>query len=373
MNKDNLPSTGVELPKNDSTVIELNSGSPEDVTIYTTDDINKTDGVVTIGEIINNQYSPKEAVVLAPIDIEQRKIEKQVRVNSIKKKKQKIMTTDRKRANTITSLIVLVVAGLIVGVYYYFKNRETEADFKLKDITIELGTKPSAKITDYITWKNVDEITYKLDTSKIDTSKVGDYKFSVTHVKVTKKGKAKVEDTTAPTATLKDVEFFLNDTYTAADFIESCNDLSECSYRFSDDAESKTADAIGKSAAYILVSDKYKNSTVIKAPFNVVEKDNSLTCYIDITQNDYTAVDTIEIKFDETNKMTAATRVIANSYINDKAYNDMKTAYSDLSSFTFDDTKKTVTKTELYGKSIYGLSNRDALLKYFEKESYSCN
>lgn len=357
---------------NNNPIIELSSSRPEEIEIHTTDDIKKTDGVITIGEVNNNQYVAKEVILPPQIDLQQRKNAIQEKQNQVKKKKQKIVTSEQKKASTITSLIVIAIVGLLIGTYYYFKNRETAADFQLKNITVELGEKLSTDIKTYIDRKDIDELAYKLNITKVNNFVVGEYEYSVSHADVTKKGKIIVKDTIPPIVKTKEESINLNDSYTVENLIESCEDISGCIYQFADGTETKIASNLGIMTVNILVKDIHDNEKTIKVSFIVVDNSNITTCRLEKNTNDYLVIEVMKMTFDVDNMMSEGKRTITRVYNNQKAYAEFKVSYSNISSYSFDDEELSSIKSENYQSSFYELKNRQELTSYFENSNYSC-
>ena len=356
----------------DQPIVELSSNKPADITIYATDEINKTDGVIIVGEVINNQYTPKEQVVFEQIDLEKKKQEKQKKINTNQKKKNKIVSAEAKKANTITSLIVLLVVGLLVAGYYFWTNRETEADFKLKNVTLELGKKASTKVSDYVTWKDIDELTYRLDVSKVDSNVVGEYKYTVTHANVTKYGKVKVSDTVAPQATTKELVIGLNETYIANDFIDECNDLSGCQAKFSDGAEEKTATVEGKDTAYIYVYDKYDNSRLLKIEFTVGAATNKLICERTIVESSRTTTDRVALTFNSDNIFTEGSTATTYTYKDKTIYDQFKLQNQGNTVFSFTDNTLTAIEEYTYTGKFYNLTDKLQIQNRLTNSNYLC-
>ena len=102
----------------------------------------KSDGAVVIGNIeadgikmIENATFPKE------IDIAKRKKEQQesLKIKKNPNKKKKVLCDEGKKAQNITTIIVLVVIAFLGAFAYFFINRKTDEDFVPKIVTIQLG------------------------------------------------------------------------------------------------------------------------------------------------------------------------------------------------------------------------------------------
>ena len=58
-------------------------------------------------------------------------------------------------------IVFLIISLVIGGLYYGYKNYYKKNYLKVKDVTVELGSKLSTDIKDYIKCNNYDD--YKLD------------------------------------------------------------------------------------------------------------------------------------------------------------------------------------------------------------------
>lgn len=181
-------------------------------------------------------------------------------------------------------LIVVLIAGVGFGIYYFLtaaKTTATTGGIVTKDLKLELGNALSENIDDYATISGYNKNECKIDTKNISLTKVGAYKFYVTCGEQVVEGTAIVDDTTNPEVITNEVIVFPNATITIEDFIESCVDASQCTYKFVDENEVTTAlKTIGEHDIKILVSDEYNNESTISAKL-VVSNDapvKYLTC-----------------------------------------------------------------------------------------------
>lgn len=82
-------------------------------------------------------------------------------------------------------LILALMGGVAFGVYYYLKlarnknNQNSTPTFVLNDITVNVGDKLSASLSEYGNFTNLDITNCKLNTTEVDTSKVGVYPYYV--------------------------------------------------------------------------------------------------------------------------------------------------------------------------------------------------
>lgn len=166
-----------------------------------------------------------------------------------------------KRNAVIVILIILLVIG---GLYYGYKNYYKKNYLKIKDVTVELGSKLSTDIKDYIKCNNYDD--YKLDLSAIVTdsdgkvSSVGEYAFKVIKKDVISRGKVFVKDTTKPIVGVNDLTVGVNEEYNAYDFVNTCTDLSmPCVVSFKDANDGDLSSKVGNYKIEIIISDNANN------------------------------------------------------------------------------------------------------------------
>ena len=200
----------------------------------------KSDGAVVIGNIeadgikmIENATFPKE------IDIAKRKKEQQesLKIKKNPNKKKKVLSDEGKKAQNITTIIVLVVIAFLGAFAYFFINRKTDEDFVPKIVTIELGNPLPLHAKDYVKpgVGKVDDLLYTINTSEVRVDEVGDYEFTVYHSGTTKRGTVSIVDTTPPKVETKELHIVEGSTYTPESFITKCLDLSGCEYSFKED------------------------------------------------------------------------------------------------------------------------------------------
>ena len=84
----------------------------------------------------------------------------------------------------------------------------------LKTIKNYLQTsKGKHDVNDYLSKKVIDTSGYKLNISRVKNDTIGEYKYTITYNKITKKGTIKVVDKTPPTFTLKPLNIELDSDY----------------------------------------------------------------------------------------------------------------------------------------------------------------
>ena len=194
------------------------------------------------------------------------------------KKKTKKVTTEsdeQKKSQTITSLIVLALIGLIIGAVYYILNRKTLYDFQPLTVTLELGDKLPIRTAAYVKpgiGTSVNEMQYVLDKHLVNESKVGEYEFTVTFRGTTKTGIVVVQDTTAPKLTVSNKIITEGTNYNAETFVDDCQDWSGCTYSFQDAQTTEKYREAGEYELYVVASDPYNNKTTKKVKLTIEEQ-----------------------------------------------------------------------------------------------------
>lgn len=168
-------------------------------------------------------------------------------------------------------IFVLLIVVLLVGGYFLvFKP----IYFSVKTVEIELGEELPTDMKSYLSnyGGNIDD--YELDTNKVDITTVGEYKYTISNSKLSKEGKIKVVDTTAPTFTLREMTIEEgNLDYFLGDFLETCEDKSKpCLVTLKNDKDESKFSTPGTYTIEIEVADVYGNKNIGKANLTVVEK-----------------------------------------------------------------------------------------------------
>lgn len=169
---------------------------------------------------------------------------------------------DHYKRNVVIMIIIILLA--IGGLYYGYKNYYKKNYLKVKDVTVELGSKLSTDIKDYIKCDNYDD--YKLDLSAVVTdsegkvTSVGEYAFKVIKNDDVSRGKVFVKDTTKPIVSVSDLTVGVNEEYNAYDFVNSCTDLSmPCVVSFKDANDGDLSGKVGNYKIEIIISDNANN------------------------------------------------------------------------------------------------------------------
>lgn len=264
--------TGNKNSKKDLSAIipeQNNQVEPNDGIILESKDKElKSDGAVVIGNVVNEDVIIDEKATLpSQIDIETRKRNK-ANILKNKKRKNKVELDDEaKKSQNITSIIVLLLIGVLGGFVYYYYNHKTLNDFQPLPVTVELGNKLPLRTKNYVKpgiGNSVDELKYILNTKDVDIDKVGEYNFTVTFNNIVKTGTIKIVDTTPPTLTVKKVIITEGTTYGPESFVYECIDLSGCNYSFEDSKTTEKYRTPGTYDVYVVATDPYENKTTKK-------------------------------------------------------------------------------------------------------------
>ncbi len=183
---------------------------------------------------------------------------------------------EKKKINPTLILLVVVLIVAVGGAVYYFlfmgKSKTSGIVIAPQLTELEAGTDillDSAASFVKVTGMNINEC--KVDTN-LDSTKVGTYEYIVTcGTKVSGPNKVSVKDTKAPVVELKDVVIPLNGTTYPEDFIESVDDVSECTYEFATAIEEIDTSTSGEYEVTLNIVDAYENATTATAKLIVDE------------------------------------------------------------------------------------------------------
>ena len=251
---------------------EAIKGAEASDTLLSKDTVLKSDGAVVIGNIDGEVVNMvADATLPKEIDIESRKKEQQAALKAKKNpnKKKKELSEEGKRAQNITTLIVLGAIAFIGIFGYLFVNRKTDADFMPKAITVELGDKLPFNAKEYVTpgVGRVDDLLYTINTSEVRIDEVGDYEYTVYHSGITKRGTVSIVDTTPPKVKTKELHIIEGSEYNPESFVTSCIDLSGCEFSFKEEklADFKEPGLYNKdnNNLIIVVKDPYDNQSEV--------------------------------------------------------------------------------------------------------------
>ena len=166
-------------------------------------------------------------------------------------------------------MLYLFIVGACIGIFLFYKKENT---IKLKKITIEVGSKLSSDIEDYLIsgLKNKDK--YKLYLNDVDTNRAGEYIYKIKYNKHIKKGTIIVADTKKPIVKLDSITIGVDEEFNTNLLLESCEDYSlPCTITFNNEDDLDLLKKAGKYNIEFKISDSEGNSTLKKTTINVSE------------------------------------------------------------------------------------------------------
>ncbi len=166
-------------------------------------------------------------------------------------------------------IIILLICLVAFGVYYFLKISSVKVT--LKDVELNLGDTLSDNIDDYATISGGKKDSCSLVLPDVNSNEIGEYDYKIVCDNKTFTGKITINDIEAPYVLLKPVYVEMNSTIDANDFVEKCEDISECNVSFenSDIVEGYLTSAGGPYKVKLVVSDKYNNSVNIEGELYV--------------------------------------------------------------------------------------------------------
>lgn len=175
------------------------------------------------------------------------------------------------QSHHIAVIFILVVIVVAIGGYFLVFKKTY---FSLKTVEVEVGNTLSENVDDYLKSRPGSIDDYKLDTSAVKTGEVGEYTFTITYKKSTKKGKVKVVDTTPPEFTTKELVIEEgNSDYYLGDLLETCTDASKpCLVSLKNSSDEDKYKEVGTHTLEIEVADLYGNKKSGEATLKVVAK-----------------------------------------------------------------------------------------------------
>ncbi len=361
-----------ESIKEDSTSLELVS---KDNTL-------KSDGSVTLGTFNAETDSTfnTEAVLPSQIDIEQRKIEKQKNKNKKRKKEKVKPNKNAMRFQNRTAIFSLLVIVALAGFIIWFIKRPTENDFRPLTVTVELGDSLPVRTSSYvepgIKGDYIDELLYSLDLSKVNVGQVGEYDFTVTYNNIQKIGKLIIQDTTKPELEVRQVTIMEGTDYSASSFVEMCHDISGCNYSFQDEETQSKYKTAGSYTVYVVATDAYQNSVTKQANL-FIEAQGSIRIYQKEVPYDnnagYEMVETYRLRFAEYatySLLITATHTQQFIYQDNDKYKAATETYAGEENYEFDDSKMTITLTEIVNHIGSNYTRLSDIKDYLEREGY---
>ena len=249
-------------------------------------------------------------------------------------------------------IIVLLIAAVGVGVYIFLNmsNKPAKVSVKPKEVEIEAGSEVSTSIEDYATFTGINSANCSLDTSNItDTSIVNaEYSFTITCGANSYNGTAKIVDKTAPVVVLKEVTVTVGGELDPDDFIESCTDVTDCSYAFRD--EEVVKGYLNTAANYhvdIIVKDEAGNEVTVTGTL-IVTEDDVPEMYLDCVKDS----ETLRFGITEGEFTGSIIRYYTFTFEDANTYNTLKAENKDKTEMTY----QNVTGTPSFNDDNYTLT-----------------
>ena len=176
----------------------------------------------------------------------------------------------RKKLPIAILIIPLILIACLIGIFTYYK---IQSDIVYSEVYIEAGS-ANCDVTDFLK-REVKDAKFSKD-SKYDLNVAGDYPLTILW-KMPVFGKQKthttlhVQDTVAPTVTLAvdSIEMYTTaDAPSAADYVETVSDISNCTIDFKDTYDFSKE---GNFDVTIVVTDASGNSTEETIPCTILE------------------------------------------------------------------------------------------------------
>jgi len=169
----------------------------------------------------------------------------------------------------IKLLLFLLVIGICIGGFLYYRKQNI---IRLKTITVEVGSKLSDDVVDYLNSGLSNASHYKLYLDTVDSNTVGEYTYKVKYNKTAKKGKIKVVDTTKPVVVLDNITIGINEEFNTNLLLVSCEDYSKpCTVSFKNERDKDKLNSAGVYTIDFNVSDSFGNTALSKATITVSE------------------------------------------------------------------------------------------------------
>lgn len=354
------------------------------VELISKDNALKSDGAVSIATITNegevdvlpNAKYPNQ------IDVEARKKEQQKKKNT-KKEKEKSSKKTSKAAQKLQNNIALLslVTIIFVGAFFYwFTHRSTEKDFQPLVVRVELGEALPYLASSYVkpgVGKEVDDLLYALDLSKVIIEEPGEYEFTVTYKGISKIGKVIVEDTTSPTLEIRNVTITEGQKYDASSFVENCKDFSGCNYSFQDSETEKKYTTAGTYVVYVVATDAFQNTTTKQANL-IIESQGNVRMYKKHTNFDwnlgYEKEETYDLHFAAYRNYSLLIRGTYEEkmiYQDAEKYEKDKVKYNGEANYSFNDAEKVITRKTTVTVIGSNYSHLEDIEPYLIKEGFS--
>ena len=186
-------------------------------------------------------------------------------------------TKEKKPMNKVLFIVIIVVlvAGVAFGVYYFLKTGKKKLELNPKTVQIVSDMDVPTNLSFYASVVSGDASVCNVDVTGINTHKVGEYEAIITCGEQKYTSKVSVVDNTPPVVLTNILFKPVNGVVDVNEFINTYieNGESQCSSKFvnEDDVKSKLQNPGGPYEIEIESSDEYDNKTITKALLYVTE------------------------------------------------------------------------------------------------------
>lgn len=177
-------------------------------------------------------------------------------------------------------ILILLFILILIGVIGFFIKKKYTFNVK-KEVIYEVGENLNKDLNKYLTNEIVDDDDYKLILNNIPMdnnilNKVGEYTYSVKYKNISKSGKIKVIDKTAPKVEIIDLYVSSGSSYNPDDFILSCFDYSKpCTVSYQKEEYGKY-EKNGEYSIKLVIKDQENNEITKDAKLIIGDIDNSI-------------------------------------------------------------------------------------------------
>ncbi len=325
----------------------------------------KGDGATILATLDENTEATlvPEAKLPEQIDVEERKAEQQKNKGRKRVDKKKKSMKKEHQIQNFGSLIA-IVAIIIIGVagYIYFFGPK-DSDFKVKNLTIEIGSSLPIRASSYVTpgvGKDAPDYEYQIKTDDVQRDKVGKYTYSVTHNGITKKGTIEIVDTTPPVVKVRNyVVIRKGASVEPSKFIAECLENEGCTYSFQEPAKVASYTSAGTYTIYVVATDLYGNS-VTKQVTLVIESEDKGRRYVKHVDYDfnsgYEMTETYDLHFDNEGDhywLVSSIHTISKKYSDKEKYDAAVKDNAEEINYSFQDYNLTM----VYSEAVWTVGN----------------
>ncbi len=341
------------------------SKNDEKIVINETKKIIAQKNTVILASINNGELEIKEGITLPPpVDLNK----KEELVNKKTGKKIRVVTFRERIINFFLTIILFGVIGGIGYGTYYFMYMKNPANFNVKNITLELGDSIPNVASYYIDLKDISDLDYVLDISKVE-NKLGTYQYSVSYGKTKKFGTINIIDTKYPTIIFSDnLKFNLGDNITKETLVKECNDPSNCTYDLVNEIDTTKP---GKVSFSIKVTDDLGNTNIYTNELEIIEVTYKLVC----TKNSLDASlkflnkEEFILNFDGNKMIVSNNYKYTKTYFSDTLFNEEKN--NDPNAIIDEETKSIIISKDYL--DFNGMKNYDVINSYLIENGYTCS